>query len=95
VTTRNKWTEAEEYSADAYLVSGWGAGIAFSVLGWETEPTEETEWSGYEERTGMLVVRMVGDNRNFSVDPDTVEPIAPEGFCRSCGQVGCTHNTYQ
>ncbi len=90
----NNYERAPEYDADAYAVSGWGAGIAFSVLGWETEPDEDTEWSGYETRTGNLIVRMVGDDRNFSVDPDDVTPLDPEAFCRDCGQIGCGHNAY-
>jgi len=94
--TRNDWEPAPEFPEDAYAVAGWGAGIAFYVLGWETEPTEGTIWfpTGYEERTGRLVVRMIGDDRNFSVDPEDVEALDPESFCRDCGQVGCGHNVY-
>ena len=86
--------KAPEYNADAYTVAGWGAGIAFHVYGWETEPDQDTEWSGYEYRTGNLVCGMVGDDRRFAVDPEDVSPLDPEAFCRDCGQVGCSHNTY-
>ena len=47
------------FSAPAYCIDCY-SGIAWYVLGWETEPTQETEWSGYEERTGLVVARMVG-----------------------------------
>lgn len=93
--SHNNYEPATEYDADAYTVGGWGGGIAFYVLGWETEPTEETEWSGYEERTGKLVVRMVGDDRNFSEEPENVTALEPTNFCRSCGQVGCKCNVYE
>jgi len=94
MTTRNSYEPAEEYTADGYAVAGWGAGIAFSVLGWETEPDEETEWSGFEARTGNLVVRMIGDDQNFSVDPEDVTRLAREAYCGECGQVGCGHDGY-
>ena len=48
------WEAAPEYKG-AYAVKGWGNGIAFRVVGWETEPDEDTEWSGYESRTGWLL----------------------------------------
>lgn len=71
-----------------YKVSTY-PGIAFYVLGWETEPDEDTEWSGYEVRTGNLLVMMVGDDRRISVDPDYVSVLAEDAFCRGCGQIGC------
>ena len=80
------------FPADAYSVAGWGAGIAWRVYGWETEPTEDTEWDGIEERTGRVVVVMVGDDRRFSVDPDDLTPLGELDYCASCGQVGCTHD---
>ncbi len=87
--TLNNYEPASEYDAPAYTVASWGRGIAFAVLGWETEPDEDTEWSGYENRTGRLIVRMIGDDRNFSENPDDLTPIREEDFCPECGQVGC------
>ena len=89
---RLHYEDAPEYAADAYTVASWGAGIAWSVYGWETEPDEDTEWSGYEVRTGKLVVCMVGDDRLFAVDPEDVAALADDAFCRECGQVGCCHD---
>lgn len=86
-------SDDETFSADAYSVDGY-SGIAWYVLGWETEPDEDTEWSGYESRTGNVVACMVGDDRYFSFDPSDVHAIEPESFCRSCGQIGCGHNVY-
>lgn len=82
----------DDYNANAYTVDGWGAGIAWAVLGWQTEPDEDTEWTGYEVRTGNLVCRMIGDDRDFAIDPDDVTPLAREDYCGECGQVGCTHD---
>jgi len=79
---------APEYDADAYTVEGY-RGIAWGVRGWETEPDEDTEWSGIENRTGRLVCVMVGDDRRFTFDPDEVHPIKAEDYCPECGQIGC------
>jgi hypothetical protein len=79
------------FSADAYIVKGW-RGIAFYVLGWETEPDEDTEWSGCENRTGNVLVVMVGDDKRWSVEPDDITPIPREDYCGECGQVGCSHD---
>jgi len=68
-----------------------GAGVALRVLGWQTEPDEDTEWSGYEQRTGRVVYRMVGDDQLFSADLDDLEPLAREDYCGVCGQIGCAH----
>lgn len=80
------------FSADAYRVRGWGAGIAFSVLGWETEPDEDTEWTGMESRTGRVLVVMVGDDQRHSVDVDDLTPLDREEYCGECGQIGCGHD---
>ena len=82
------------FPAHAYCVRGW-RGIAFYVMGWETEPDEDTEWSGIEERTGRLVVVMVGDDARHLVDPEDVEPLPESGYCRTCGQIGCRHNVIE
>jgi hypothetical protein len=90
-TRRNYEPLAEgEYDADAYQVNR-NKGIAWAVLGWETEPDEDTEWSGIENRTGNLVCYMIGDDQHFSVEPDDLIPISDEEFCHGCGQVGCGH----
>ena len=79
-----------EYNG-AYRVAGY-KGIAFVVVGWQTEPDEDTEWTGIEERTGALVVCMIGDDRNiYGIDPSDVTPLDETEFCRECGQIGCGH----
>jgi hypothetical protein len=80
------------FSADAYTVSGWGEDIAFVVRGWETEPDEDTEWSGYEVRTGRIVVTMIGDDARHVVDIEDLTPLDREDYCGECGQVGCAHD---
>jgi len=76
------------FDAPAYRVKGY-RGIAWYVRGWETQPNEDTEWSGIEERTGKVVVTMVGDDRQFVFDPDEVAPLQREEYCGECGQIGC------
>ena len=82
--------EAPEFPADAYRVRGY-EGIAWRILGWETEPDEDTEWSGYEVRTGRVLAIMIGDDRRFAFDPDEVSPLKRSEFCSECGQIGCAH----
>ena len=67
-------------------------GVAWSIYGWETEPNEDTEWFGIENRTGRVIAVMVGDDRRESCDLDDFEPIAREDYCGSCGQIGCAHD---
>lgn len=71
-------TDETTFSANAYSVRGYG-GIAFRVLGWETEPDEDTEWTGYEVRTGRVIAIMIGDDHKHVID-DT-----ESDSDRSCG----------
>lgn len=87
---RNYEADDKAFPSDYYSVKGY-AGVAFTVLGWETKPDEDTEWSGYEQRTGNVIAVMVGDDRQHSVDPDDLAPLAEDAFCRECGQIGCGH----
>ena len=87
----NYESDAKTFDADAYTVDRWD-GIAWRVLGWELEPDEDTEWSGYYVRTGQIVCCMIGDDRLFVFDPDEVTPLAREAYCGECGQVGCCHD---
>lgn len=77
-----------EWTADAYTVKGY-AGIAWYVLGWETEPDQDTEWTGYEPRTGRVVAVMVGDDCKFSFEPEELTAISENDYCPECGQIGC------
>ena len=47
---------------DAVKIPASRVAVAWHVLGWETEPDEDTEWSGCYNRTGRLVCQMVGDD---------------------------------
>jgi len=89
----NYETDDAAFPATHYQVNGY-PGIAFYVRGWHTEPDEDTEWSGYESRTGNVVVTMVGDDRRIIVDQDDIIPLDEDAFCHSCGQIGCRHNVY-
>lgn len=90
---RTKHYEEDDttFPADAYTVRGY-RGIAFYVLGWETAPDADTEWTGIEERTGQVIAIMVGDDHRHVVDPNDLTPIAREAYCGECGQVGCSHD---
>ena len=79
------------FPAHAYTVCGW-RGTAFSILGWETEPDEDTEWSGVETRTGSVVAVMVGDHKRHLVDRADITALAREDYCGECGQIGCAHD---
>lgn len=87
----NYETDKEAFPADAYCVDG-KRDVAWQVLGWETVPDEDTEWSGIEERTGRVVIRMVGDDHKFVYGRDEITPLDREEYCGQCGQVGCTHD---
>jgi hypothetical protein len=78
----------DAFPADGYAVKGYD-GVAFRVLGWQTEPDEDTEWSGYEVRTGNVIVRMIGDDHDYVVEPDDLVALDPDAYCDGCGQVGC------
>lgn len=90
---RNYEPDDAAFNADYYKVRQF-PGIAFCVLGWETEPDEDTEWSGYDVRTGRVLAVMVGDDHRHVVEPDDLEPLANDAFCRDCGQIGCGCNMY-
>lgn len=40
----------------------------------------------------QVIVRMVQDDRDFTVDRDEVEALDREAFCGECGQIGCGHD---
>jgi len=69
-------------------------GASIYPFGWETEPDEDTDWTGIEIRTGRVLCVMVGDDRIFSQDEGDLTPLARESYCGECGQVGCTCDGY-
>ena len=82
----------ETYSFDTdgrFRIDGW-EGISFWIVREQTEPDADTEWTGMEVPTGMLVAVMVGDDREHIVDPSDVTELAEGESCRECGQIGCT-----
>lgn len=81
---KRHYEQAEEYTADAYRVAG-SDGIAYEVLGWETV---ETSRADYDNRTGRLIVVMIGDDRHYAVDPDVLVELADGEYCPDCGQIG-------
>lgn len=87
---RRNYEEAPEYAAEAYVIRGH-SGVAWNILGWETVPDVDTQWSSYEARTGNLLAVMIGDDQKFSVDPADVTALPEDGYCQECGQIGCGH----
>ena len=85
----NYESDEATFDAEAYKVEGHD-GVAWRVFGWETEPDEDTRWTGIENRTGKIVCVMVGDDRKFVFDPDDVKAIDELDYCQGCGQIGCT-----
>lgn len=81
-------TQADK--AGAHFTVSYYPGIAFYFYGVETEPDEDTHWSGYEVPTGNVLMVIVGDGRKQSVDPQDVEVIPEDSYCPECGQIGCT-----
>jgi len=84
----NYESDDKSFPAEAYKVNGWNS-IAWRVYGWETQPDEDTEWSGYETRTGNIICVMVGDDRQFSFNPEDVTALNDGDYCSECGQIGC------
>lgn len=69
----------------AYSVKGH-KGVAFWAWGWELTEEYETEPA---ERTGMVIVSMVGDNRRYYVPYEDITELKADAYCGGCGQIGC------
>ena len=82
----------EHFSADAYREIRSKYAVAWWILGWHTEPDEDTEWSGDEQRSGRVVAVMVGDDHYCVMDEEDFEPMARKDYCGVCGQIGCAHD---
>jgi hypothetical protein len=91
VRTKHYETDDTAFPADAYSVRGF-EGVACYVRGWETKPDDDTEWTGFEERTGRVIVTMVGDDAQHVVDLEDITALPREEYCGSCGQIGCCHD---
>lgn len=86
--------DEQAFPAEAYRAKGYN-GVAWRVKGWETQPTEDTEWDGIEERTGKVVCVMVGDDRRFTFRPQEIAALNDLAYCAECGQIGCAHDGRQ
>lgn len=54
----------------------------------------EGEWVDGWEELGKVVCIMVGDDRRWTFDIDTLEPLKDSEYCHECGQIGCAHGAY-
>lgn len=84
-------TDTPDPYPDAVRIAGH-PGVAWNVLGWESEPDDDTEWSGCENRTGRLVCVMIGDDHRWLFDPEDVQALNRAEYCGECGQIGCGHD---
>lgn len=50
----------------------------------------ETDREEIVDKTKAIVI-MVGDDDEWVVDTDDLEPISEDDFCYECGQIGCGH----
>lgn len=75
--------------ADARYAVAHYSGVAFVYWGDETEPDDDTDWSGYEVPTGRVIMVMVGDDARHSIDPADCTVLPDDDYCPGCGQVGC------
>lgn len=75
----------------AYRCTRW-PGIAVRLI--DADYDESYVWD-YENEceqevyrwAGTVVVRMIGDDRDWSVEPDELEPI--DHYCAGCGATNC------
>ena len=84
--------DGEAFPHDAYRVRGY-SGVAFTILGWEMEEDEDTEWTGMLARSGKVIGVMVGDDSEYTIDPEDISPLSDEEYCGGCGQIGCGHSS--
>ena len=85
----NTNTDTQFDFESAYIADGWAEGIAWRAYAFETEPDEDTEWTGIENPTGRILAHMIGDDRTYAFEPDELTPLDEDDFCSCCGQVGC------
>ena len=86
------------------------SGVAVRLLGWKvrwvtvTTLREDEDGNEFEEDTdesepeadySAVVGVMVGDNRHHHIDISDLVLVPEDGFCRSCGQIGCQCNVYE
>ncbi len=103
---RHGWTARRDTctkcTAEGLKVKGW-AGVAFWTAGHpiadacgECDSCQAGEPeicdNGRQPDAGRLIVVMVGDDTPHEIDADDAEPVAREGFCGECGQLGCGHD---
>jgi hypothetical protein len=84
-----------------YVAAGW-PGVALWLKGYVRTPRWEDgelvrDWLGecddaYDIDTSQVVAVMVGDDREHVIDVDDLTPLAEDGYCPGCGQVGCSHS---
>lgn len=74
----------------AYRVDGY-PGVAWWAVKFDTTHVwddDMDDWDVVVDDT-MLIMRMIGDDRDHIIDVDDIEPISDDDYCDGCGQIGC------
>tara|TARA_B100000745_G_scaffold271852_1_gene199462 strand:+ start:448 stop:753 length:306 start_codon:yes stop_codon:yes gene_type:complete len=90
---QEKYPRGETYRITSVFCDNDTA-IGWSILGYETVPDQDTEWSGLEVPTGCIVAVMVGDDQRHIFNPEDydIEILEDDECCSCCGQIGCQWN---
>lgn len=63
------------------------------------DTVESKQWKGVAlwviepviDEHDNVIVRMVGDDRDFEAYAPSLRPLEADEFCGGCGQIGCAH----
>lgn len=73
----------------AVRVAGY-EGIAFRVDGLPTREGPNSSWTGLVfHHPNRRLVHMIGDDGEYDVHVDELEPLDDDDYCGTCGQIGC------
>ena len=100
VSLRVRGWALEPYSVWTCLDCGRSGAERPHGGGWileQGDPNCDHEHASYDEdpefeRTGRVVVVMIGDDKEHLVDPEDISPLDEDAYCHECGQIGCTHD---
>lgn len=81
--------------AGAYIRHSSYPGVALVVEGLQMVDDEDTVWTGYQVPTGLVAVRMVGDDHMIHAEPEELSTLDRDDYCGACGQIGCPHDGRQ
>jgi hypothetical protein len=78
---------------DTVTVRGYN-GIAWTVLGQSmTGYVDEVGDEHEDVLDGWWDVRMVGDDKVWTLEASMMALISDDDYCQGCGQIGCAHGS--